>query len=140
MRCAGVFRSGWMEVPTPSVRPGNNARAMPWSRICAPVRTPVPDHEFLFDLLGRIPDPRRWRGVRHPVGALIAVAVCAVMAGARGFTAIGEWARDAGAVAMTRLGLERGSVDESTLRRLFARLDADCLDTVLGPGSRRGPR
>ncbi len=66
------------------------------------------------------------------MGALIAVAVCAVIAGARGFTAIGEWARDAGAGAMTRLGLERGSVDESTLRRLFARLDADRLDAVLG--------
>ncbi|MFD4144278.1 ISAs1 family transposase [Streptomyces sp. NPDC058572] len=121
-----------MEVPTPSVQPGNNARAMPSSRIHTPVRTPVPDHEVLVDLLGRIPDPRRRRGVRHPVGALIAIAVCAVMAGARGFTAIGEWARDAGAVAMTRLGLERGSVDESTLRRLFARLDADRLDVVLG--------
>ncbi|WP_374227364.1 transposase family protein [Streptomyces sp. AC512_CC834] len=82
---------------------------MPSSRISAPVRTPVPDHELLFDLLGRMPDPRRLRGVRHPAGALIAVAVCAVMAGARGFTAIGEWVRDAGAVAMTRLGLERGS-------------------------------
>ncbi|WP_245991579.1 ISAs1 family transposase, partial [Streptomyces spongiicola] len=92
----------------------------------------VPDHELLVDLLGRIPDPRRRRGVRHSVGALIAVAVCAVIAGARGFTAIGEWARDAGADALGRLGLERGSVDESTLRRLFARLDADRLDAVLG--------
>ncbi|MGP3769695.1 transposase family protein [Streptomyces sp. SDT5-1] len=105
---------------------------MPSARISASVRTPVPDDELLFDLLGRIPDPRRRRGVRHPVGALIAVAVCAVMAGARGFTAIGEWARDAGAVAMTRLGLAWGSVDESTLRRLFARLDADRRDMVLG--------
>ncbi|MDO0929904.1 transposase family protein [Streptomyces sp. TG1A-8] len=105
---------------------------MPSSRICAPVRTSVPDHELLVDLLGRIPDPRRRRGVRHPVGALIAVAVCVVMAGARGFTAVGEWTRDAEAVAMTRLGLERGSVDESTLRRPFARLDADRLDAVRG--------
>jgi predicted transposase YbfD/YdcC len=84
------------------------------------------------DLLGRMPDPRQRRGIRHPVGALIAVAVCAVMAGARGFTAIGEWTRDAGAVAVKQLGLVRGSVDESTLRRLFARLDADRLDTLLG--------
>ncbi|MFJ3933450.1 ISAs1 family transposase [Streptomyces sp. NPDC090029] len=66
------------------------------------------------------------------MGALIAVAVCAVVAGARGFTAIGEWARDAGGVALARLGLERGGVDESTLRRLFARLDAGHLDAVLG--------
>ncbi|MFG2781357.1 ISAs1 family transposase [Streptomyces prunicolor] len=68
----------------------------------------------------------------HPVGAPIAVAVCAVMAGARGFTAIGEWVRDAGAVAVKQLGLVRGSVDESALRRLFARLDADRLDALLG--------
>lgn len=66
------------------------------------------------------------------MGALIAVAVCAVVAGARGFTAIGEWARDAGVAALARLGLERGRVDESTLRRLFALLDADGLDAVLG--------
>jgi predicted transposase YbfD/YdcC len=66
------------------------------------------------------------------VGALISVAVCAVVSGARGFTAIGEWARDAGSSALERLGLERGAVDESTLRCLFARLDADRLDAVLG--------
>lgn len=131
-RCAGVFRSGWMEVPTPSVQPRSDARAMPSSRISAPARTPVPAHELLVDLLGRMPDPRRRRGIRHPVGALIAVAVCAVMAGSRGFTAIGEWTRDAGAVAVKQLGLVRGSVDESTLRRLFARLDADRLDSLLG--------
>ncbi|MGX1915571.1 ISAs1 family transposase [Streptomyces phaeochromogenes] len=34
--------------------------------------------------------------------------------------------------SLARLGLARGSVDESTLRRLFARLDADLLDAVLG--------
>lgn len=66
------------------------------------------------------------------MGALIAVAVCAVVAGARGFTAIGEWARDAGGAALERLGIGRGGVDESTVRRLFARLDADGLDAVLG--------
>ncbi|MFF1462904.1 ISAs1 family transposase [Streptomyces sp. NPDC058330] len=105
---------------------------MPSSLTSAPVRTPVLDHELLVHLLGRIPDPRRRRGVRHPVGALIAVAVCAAVAGGRGATAIGEWARDVGGGALARLGLERGGVDESTLRRLFARLDADRLDAVLG--------
>lgn len=55
-----------------------------------------------------------------------------MVAGARGFTAIGEWARDAGGGLLAKLGLERGSVDESTLRRPFGRLDADRLDAVLG--------
>ncbi len=78
---------------------------------------------------GRRPAPAAW--VRHPVVALIAVAVCAVVAGARGFTAIGEWARDAGPVELGRLGL-RSAADESTFRRLFALLGADLLDRVLG--------
>jgi hypothetical protein len=34
--------------------------------------------------------------------------------------------------SLARLGLARGSVDESTLLRVFARLDADLLDAVLG--------
>ncbi|MFJ8010002.1 ISAs1 family transposase [Streptomyces fagopyri] len=105
---------------------------MPSPLIPDPVRTPAADHELLVRLLAGTPDPRRRRGVRHPMGALIAVAVCAVAAGARGFTTIGEWARDAGRVALDRLGPERGGVDELTLRRLFARRDADRLDAVLG--------
>lgn len=105
---------------------------MPSSRIPAVVSTPVSRREHLVELLGQVPDPRKRRGIRHPVGGLIAVAVCAVLAGARGFTAIGEWAQDAGVASLARLGLARGSVDESTLRRLFARLDADLLDKVLG--------
>ncbi|WP_245880420.1 transposase family protein [Streptomyces zhaozhouensis] len=94
--------------------------------------TPVSHREYLVELLGQVPDPRKRRGIRHPVGGLIAVAVCAVLAGARGFTAVGEWAQDASVASLARLGLARGPVDESTLRRLFARLDADLLDAVLG--------
>jgi hypothetical protein len=33
-------------------------------------------------LLGQVPDPRKRRGIRHPVSGLIAVAMCAVLAGA----------------------------------------------------------
>jgi hypothetical protein len=105
---------------------------MPSSRIPAVVSTPVSRHEHLVELLGQVPDPRKRRGIRHPAGGLIAVAVCAVLAGARGFTAIGEWARDAGGASLARPGLARGSLDESILRRLFARLEADLLDEVLG--------
>ncbi len=46
----------------------------------------------LVDLLARVPDPRDRRGVRYPLAGMLAVAVTAVLAGARSFAAIGDWA------------------------------------------------
>lgn len=84
----------------------------------------------LMTALGRVPDPRDPRGVRYPLAGMLAVAVCAVVAGARSFAAIGDWALDLGADQLDRLGLEQAPV-ESTLRKLFGRLDATALDAVL---------
>ncbi len=85
----------------------------------------------LLDLLATVPDPRDPRGVRYRLGGVLAVAVTAVLAGARSFAAIGEWAADLSGEQLARLGLGTAP-DESTLRKLFARLDADQLDRVLG--------
>ncbi|MEX5637824.1 ISAs1 family transposase [Parafrankia sp. FMc2] len=62
---------------------------------------------------------------------VLTLATCAVLAGARSFTAIGEWAADAGLAATGPLGIARVP-EESTFRRVFAALDADALDAVLG--------
>ncbi|WP_198659318.1 transposase family protein [Nocardiopsis sp. FIRDI 009] len=64
--------------------------------------------------------------------ALIAAAVCAVLTGAKGFTAIGRWAAETITGTLTTLGVGRGAADEAMFRRAFARLDADLLDKVLG--------
>ena len=61
---------------------------------------------------------------------MLAVAVCAVVAGARSFTAIGEWAVDLSAEHLHRLGLARAP-EESTMRKVFARVDAAALDRQL---------
>ncbi|QAY64839.1 ISAs1 family transposase [Xylanimonas allomyrinae] len=82
-------------------------------------------------MLSGVEDPRDRRGRRHTVGALLAVGVCAVLTGARGFTAIAQWAQDAGPARLSALGMNRVA-DESTFRRVFARLDADALDQILG--------
>jgi len=88
----------------------------------------------LVELLATVPDPRDPRGVRYPLAGVLAVAVTAVLAGARSFAALGEWAADLPREHLTRIGLgsSAASPDESTLRKLFARLDADALDRVLG--------
>jgi len=85
----------------------------------------------LMDLLATVPDPRDPRGVRYPLAGVLAVAVTAVLAGARSFAAIGEWAADLPGQDLARIRLS-SSPDESTLRKLFARVDADRLDRVLG--------
>ncbi len=87
--------------------------------------------EQLLDLLAAVPDPRDRRGVRYRLAAILAVSVTAVLAGSRSFAAIGEWAADLSGEQLARLGL-RSAPQESTLRKLFARLDTDALDRVLG--------
>jgi hypothetical protein len=48
----------------------------------------------LRDVLGSVVDPRKRRGVRHPLAVVLTVVVCAVVAGARSFVAVAEWAAD----------------------------------------------
>ena len=45
-------------------------------------------------MLAAVADPRARRGVRHRLAVILALAVCAVLAGARSSTAIAEWAAD----------------------------------------------
>lgn len=112
------------------------APAMPSSRTHSSASRPISSEPvarvvLLLDLLGKLPDPRARRVRRHSMTALVAVAVCAVLTNVQGFSAIAEWAADAGKRRLVRLGMTRGPADESMFRRLFANLDADLLDRVL---------
>lgn len=84
----------------------------------------------LMSALCAVPDPRDPRGVRYRLPGVLALAVSAVLAGARSFAAIGEFAADLDVGQLERLGLARAPV-ESTMRKLFARLDAAAMDAAL---------
>jgi DDE family transposase len=59
------------------------------------------------DLLGAlsgVPDPRARRGVRHQMTTILGLVLCAVPAGARSFTAIGDWAANASPQVLSALG------------------------------------
>ena len=108
---------------------------------------PTPCPSDLLAVLAAVPDPRRRRGVRHRFAAVLAVAVCAVLAGARSFVAMGEWAADLPPGIRARLGLGRRAPSETTIRRLLARVDPDALDAALSgwlagrcPAPEHGPR
>jgi hypothetical protein len=89
--------------------------------------------------LTAVPDPRDRRGLRHRLASVLAVAVCAVLSGARSLAAIGEWAADAPWDVLVALGVRpdplTGRVrppDEATVRRVLAGVDADALDRAIG--------
>jgi hypothetical protein len=71
----------------------------------------------LLTALVNVPDPRKPRGVRHQVTAILALAVWAVLAGARSFTAIGEWAA-VHVVTEQPTGLSCGDGLDHTQRRV----------------------
>jgi predicted transposase YbfD/YdcC len=105
------------------------------------------DSPGLLAVLAGVADPRHRRGVRHRLLAILGLAVCAVLGGARSFTAIAEWAADADQETLARLGVTGTVPSESTFRRTLQRLDADAFDdragqwaarrTAAGPGGRR---
>jgi len=82
--------------------------------------------------LAKVPDPRQRRGIRHRIGTILALAVCAVLAGARSFTAIGEWVANASDQVLLLLAVDECPPCESTIRRTLQRLDGDELDSAIG--------
>src|SRR6516162_4166751 len=97
-------------------------------------RLPLGGEGGLIELLRTVVDPRQRRGVRHPVVTVVAIAVCAALSGARGFTAIAAWAKDLSRDTLRRLGSLRWTPpSEPTIRRVLQKLDADALDAKLGP-------
>jgi predicted transposase YbfD/YdcC len=61
----------------------------------------------------------------------LAAAVCAVLAGARSYVGIAEWAHDLPLSVRVRLGIGRCAPSESTFRRILQIVDAHTLDTVV---------
>jgi predicted transposase YbfD/YdcC len=100
---------------------------------------PTLPEQGLVAHLATVPDPRDRRGVRHRLASLLSVAVCAVLAGAKSLTAIGEWAADAPREVLVRLGVRTDPLtaavcppDESTVRKVLADIDGDALDRAVG--------
>lgn len=96
-------------------------------------RLPLEGKGGLMDLLRTVVDPRKPRGVRHPVVTIVAIAVCAALSGARSFCAIAEWAQSLGRDALRQLGSKwKTPPSEPTIRRVLQRIDADRLDAEIG--------
>jgi predicted transposase YbfD/YdcC len=89
----------------------------------------------LMDALTLVDDPRRRQGRRYPFTGLLAVAIVAVLGGARSLAAIVRWAKGADAHLLDALGLPHGTDGRvpaaTTWGRTLAKTDGDQLDDAL---------
>jgi len=85
-----------------------------------------------MEALAQVPDPRSRHGRRYPLAAMLALAVCAMLCGARSLYAIAQWGREHRDMAQT-LGFAGVTTPcVATLHLLFKRLDGEALEQVLG--------
>jgi hypothetical protein len=92
----------------------------------------------LLERLQQLKDPRKRRGIRHTITSTLAIAICALLSGARSFLAIGEWAADLSQDLLRRFGCryhpeQRKYIppSEPTIRRHLQSIDADELDRIV---------
>jgi DDE_Tnp_1-associated len=87
----------------------------------------------LLERLRQVPDPRRLRGLRHPLLVILVLTACATLVvGNDSVAAIRQWAAGTGQDVLHRIGarfnpwLGRYTVpSERTFRRVLAGLDGD---------------
>ncbi len=81
----------------------------------------------LLQALSAVPDPRRRRGRRHGLQSILLIAVSAVLAGARSYAAIGDWA----AVARPAVGVCGRPPHGATIRRVLMAVDPVTVQAAL---------
>jgi hypothetical protein len=92
----------------------------------------APDGSLRAALEG-VPDQRRGQGRRHPLGGVLALAVCAQLCGCRSRYAIAQWGQDCGPAIREAVGLSRRRGPcVATLHRVFRALDHAAYERVLG--------
>src|SRR3954464_12668549 len=86
----------------------------------------------LIEALAEVPDPRSRHGRVHPLPAILALVVLAMLRGCRGPVAIAQFGRDYGAPLAHALGFRRGKTPAaSCLCDLLSRLDAVAFEAAL---------
>jgi predicted transposase YbfD/YdcC len=105
----------------------------------------------LIDALAEVPDPRSRHGRFHPLPAVLALTVLAMLRGCKGPVAIAQFGRDHGPALAFALGFRRGKTPAaSTLSDLYGRLDAVAFEAAVarwmqaraaaaGPAADQGP-
>jgi hypothetical protein len=96
----------------------------------------------LMELLEGLDDPRGARGKRHPLPALLGLAVVAMLAGQTGYEAIVQYGKERGWPLLQALGFtRRRGLCKATYSRVFRRIDVAAFEAAVARwiGARLGP-
>ena len=78
----------------------------------------------LMEILEGVQDPRGAKGKRHPLSALLALAVVSMLAGMTSYDAIAQYGRERGWEFLQLLGFtRRRGLCKATYSRVFRRID-----------------
>ena len=87
----------------------------------------------LMELLEGLEDPRRPQGKRHPLPALLGLAVVAMLAGMTSYEAIVQYGKERGGEFLQLLGFtSKRGLCKATYSRVFRRIDVADLETRVG--------
>ncbi len=96
------------------------------------------DAYLLHKALLTIPDSRMPRGIRHHRLALLSIAICAIICGAKSFDAIAQWAKACTQKMLKRLGCRKKpgtdlyqAPSEPAIRRFLQSLDGQAVDSAI---------
>ena len=93
----------------------------------------------LLETFGEVPDPRKARGRRHPLPALLALSTAAMLSGARSLYAIAQWGRLQPPEVVRTLGFTRERTPTvSTLHLVFKELDVQAFAAALARWAQAG--
>lgn len=87
----------------------------------------------LLLVLQQIPDPRGRQGRRHPLSAMLAAIVCALLCGSRSYSAITDWIHAQETEVWHLLGFYRKPPKLGAFRKLLMRLSPAALEAALQP-------
>ena len=85
----------------------------------------------LLAYLAQVPDPRGRQGRRHPLAAMLAAVVCAMLCGARGYSAIVQWLHALPVSWWHRLGFTRRPPKDHAFRELLAAISPEAFEAVI---------
>jgi hypothetical protein len=90
-------------------------------------------HISLMELLQGVHDPRRAQGKRHPLPALLGLAVVAMLAGMTSYEAIVQYGKERGWEFLRLLGFTtRRGLCKATYSRVFRRIDVADFEARVG--------